>query len=272
MCDPNWRENVDVAQSVVVTGSGAGLGRAIAHRLAQDGWVVIGIDVAAKEGAPDPGCRAVIRGDVTEPAVHERAAEIARSFAPLVGWVNNAGVGRSTPLHNLDEADARVIVGINGLGSLWGCATVVSAFIDQVSGGSIVNIGSIHGQLSSRDRAVYEFTKGGVEALARGIAVSYGPFGIRANTVAPGGIRTPHLAEQITNSLDPESEERSLAQGPPMRRIAEPAEIASVVAFLLGPESSYLSGASIAVDGAWSAVFGTVRPDLDLYEKYGLTP
>ncbi len=261
-----------MTQSVVVTGSGAGLGRAIAHRLAQDGWIVVGIELTADENAPDPDCRAVVQGDVSDRDVHERAAALARSFAPLGGWVNNAGVGRPTPLHDLDEADARTIVGINGLGSLWGCSAAVSAFVDQVSGGSIVNIGSIHGQHSSRDRAVYEFTKGGVEALARGIAVSYGPFGIRANTVAPGSIRTPHLEAQIANAADPAAEERWLADGPPVRRIAGPDEIAAVVAFLLSPDASYVTGETIAVDGAWSAVFGTFRPDEDLYKRYNITP
>jgi len=267
------------ARSVVVTGSGKGIGRAIAARLAADGWVVVGLERSPGSGSVEDGsCAAVVLGDSRERGVHREAARRARELAPLAGWVNNAGITRTTPLHALAdpareaevEATVREIVDINGLGYLWGAAAAVEAFTDQTSGGSIVNVGSIHGRASFADHAAYEVTKGGIDALARSVAVTYGRYGIRANTVAPGGVRTPHLEAQIAAAADPAAEERHLSQGPPLGRIATSAEIAAVVAFLLSDESAYVSGQSVAADGAWTASFGTPPSDPDLDRRYGL--
>jgi len=266
-------------RSVVVTGSGKGIGRAIAARLTADGWAVVGIERTPGSGTVEDGvCAAVVLGDTRERAVHREAALAARALAPLAGWVNNAGVTVRTPLHALAdperearvERDVRDVVEINGLGYVWGCAAAVEAFTDQVSGGAIVNVGSIHGRASFADHAAYELTKGGIDALARSVAVTYGRYGIRANTVAPGGVRTPHLDAQIGNAPDPAAEERALAEGPPLGRIAESAEIAALVAFLLSDEAGYVSGQSVAADGAWTASFGTPPSDPGLDARYGL--
>lgn len=254
-------------RSVVVTGTGKGIGRSIAERLTTDGWLVIGVERSASSTTIEDGiCVEIVHGDSAEPETHTRAAEAARRWAPLAGWVNNAGITRPTPLHELDAEDVRSIVEINGLGYLWGCSAAVTAFVEQTSGGAIVNIGSIHGRASFADHAAYEFTKGGIDALARSVAVSYGHYNIRANTVAPGGVLTPHLQAQIENAPDPRAEERFLSEGPPLGRIARAEEIGSIVAYLLSEEAAYISGESIAVDGAWTASFGNPpsNPGLDL--------
>ncbi len=260
-------------RSVVVTGSGKGIGRAIAERLAADGWVVVGLERSPDSGTVEGGIVAeVVLGDAADRAAHERAATAARALAPLAGWVNNAGITKRTPLHDLDEAVVREVLDINGFGYLWGCATAVQAFVDQGVPGAIVNVGSIHGRASFVDHAAYEFTKGGIDALSRSIAVSYGGLGIRANTVAPGGVRTPHLEAQIAASDDPAAAERALAEGPPMGRIARAEEVAAVAAFLLSDEAPYLSGQSIAVDGAWTASFGDIALDPALRARFGPSP
>lgn len=260
-------------RSAVVTGAGGGIGRAIAARLKADGWRVVGLELSAEtsHGAEDC-CDQIVIGDVSQSECHREAASVARSLAPLAGWVNNAGIAKYTPLHMADEEVIRRIIDVNGAGYLWGAAAAVRTFIDQRSGGSLVNIGSIHGRLSFVDHAAYEFTKGGVDALSRSVAVTYGRYGIRSNTIAPGGVRTPLLMAQNTLALDPEAAERGLREGPPMHRIAEPEEIAAVAAFLLSDEASYVSGESIAVDGGWSASFGVLPVNPDLDDWYGIKP
>lgn len=259
----------DSPRSVVVTGSAKGIGRAVAERLTADGWVVVGLERTPGSRTVEEGAAAeVVLGDASDRAAHERAATAARARAPLGGWVNNAGITKRTPLHDLDESVVRDLLDINGFGYLWGCSAAVSAFLDQGVAGAIVNIGSIHGRSSFVDHAAYEFTKGGIDALTRSVAVTYGGLGIRANTVAPGGVRTPHLEAQIARAADPAAEERALAEGPPMGRIARAEEVAAVTAFLLSDEAPYLSGQSIAVDGAWTASFGDITLDPALRARF----
>jgi NAD(P)-dependent dehydrogenase (short-subunit alcohol dehydrogenase family) len=256
-------------RSVVVTGSGKGIGRAIAERLTADGWIVVGLERSQGSGTVEAGvCAEVVLGDASAREAHRRAAEAAMAVAPLAGWVNNAGITKHTPLHELDEDVVREIIGINGFGYVWGCSVAVTAFIDQGVPGAIVNVGSIHGRASHPDHAAYEFTKGGIDALTRSVAASYGGLGIRANTVAPGGVRTPHLEAQIAAAADPAAEVRALAEGPPMGRIARSEEIAAVAAFLLSDEAPYLTGQSIAVDGGWTSSFGDVSVPAALRERF----
>jgi len=256
-------------RSVVVTGSGKGIGRAIAERLTADGWIVVGLERSPGSGTVEAGvCAEVVLGDASAREAHRRAAEAAMTLAPLAGWVNNAGITKHTPLHELDEDVVREIIGINGFGYVWGCSVAVTAFVDQGVPGAIVNVGSIHGRASHPDHAAYEFTKGGIDALTRSVAVSYGGLGIRANTVAPGGVRTPHLEAQIAAAADPAAEERALAEGPPMGRIARSEEVAAVAAFLLSDEAPYLTGQSIAVDGGWTSSFGDVSVPAALRERF----
>ena len=184
-------------RSVVVTGAGQGIGRACLDRLLADGWFVVGIEVdeelAAQVEAAAAGRGAVVRGDVAERSTHLDGAALAREHAPLAGWVNNAGIGTRGTLHRPDVDAIRRVLDVNLGGTMWGCAAAAAAFVEQRSGGAIVNISSIHGRRSFANHAAYDTSKGGVDALTRNLAVEYGPIGVRVNAVAPGGIRTPLL-------------------------------------------------------------------------------
>jgi len=256
----------DEPHSVVVTGCGQGIGRGIATALASDGWQVVGVDVVVPPDSTDdvPWCT-FLTGDTRDRAVHREAAAAAAELGPLQGWVNNAGVTRQTPLHALAdpaceaeiEQTVRDVIDINALGYIWGCSAALEGFLAHGSGGAIVNISSIHGRLSWTDHAAYEVTKGGVDALTRSVAVTYGPQGIRANAIAPGRIRTEAIDRWITEAADPISRQRDLDAGPPQGRMGTPAEIGAVAAFLLSDAASYVTGQSIAVDGGWTSQFGS---------------
>jgi NAD(P)-dependent dehydrogenase (short-subunit alcohol dehydrogenase family) len=264
--------------SVVVTGAASGIGRAIAERLAKE-FIVILVDVNVKllpeveSGIVAKGGKAFICvGDVAERETHKKAVDLANQRAPLTSYVNCAGWTRGAPLHDFPD-DPKVLaelIAVNQIGTFFGCAEAVHSFIETKLPGTIVNISSVHGRRAWRDHAVYEMTKGAVDSLTRNVAVVYGPYGIRANAVAPGAIMTPALKQSFIDAPDSVERRSALEKLTPLKRIAEATEIAEVVAFLLSPLSSYLSGQSIAVDGAWTAALGVGDLDPELGAKFGL--
>lgn len=261
----------------VVTGAASGIGQAISVRLAQD-FLVVNVDVneeglraTAEVIAHNGGSVNSLTGDVSQRSTHESARTLAESQGNLVAWVNCAGWTRGAALHDFPE-DSRVfeeLIGANQHGTFWGCAEAVNYFVTNQIKGSIVNISSVHGRRAWRDHAVYEMTKAAVDALTRNVAVTYGPYGIRCNAVAPGAVMTPALEKSIVEAPNPASRKKTLEDLTPLRRIAEPSEIAEVVAFLLSEKSSYVSGQSIAVEGAWTSALGVIDLDPDLAKRYG---
>ena len=269
-----------MADVAVVTGAASGIGRGIAHRLAQD-YVVILVDlnpvtlpVVEKEISNSGHEAYSVLGDVGKRSTHESARELAESKGNLISWVNCAGWTRGAPMHDFpnDPAVLEELISANQVGSFWGCAEAVSSFTTRKAPGAIVNISSVHGRRAWPDHAVYEMTKGAVDALTRNVAVAYGPFGIRANAVAPGAIMTPALQQSFIDAPDPLARRQSLELLTPLKRIGEPSEIAEVVAFLLSPRASYVSGQSIAVEGGWTSALGIAEIDTVLAERYGLDP
>ena len=262
----------------VVTGAASGIGRGIAKRLAED-YTVILIDLNPKslpvveKELIDAGHQAYsVLGDVGQRATHQNARALAESKGNLISWVNCAGWTRGAPMHDFpnDPAVLEDLIGANQIGSFWGCAEAVASFTTRKVPGAIVNISSVHGRRAWPDHAVYEMTKAAVDALTRNVAVAYGPFGIRANAVAPGAILTPALEQSFVDAPDPVARRNSLELLAPLKRIGEPSEIAEVVSFLLSTRASYLSGQSIAVEGAWTVGLGVPEIDSELAKRYGL--
>lgn len=263
-----------MSSSVVVTGCGSGLGRAIFERLIKDGWAAVGLeqdDGSAGGARSIPGAGDVIVGDSSDRADLARASARASELAPLGGWVNNAAVAISGNLHEPVPDEVAKLVDVNLMGYYWGCAEAVQTFVGQRSGGAIVNISSIHARAAFNGWAAYDMAKGGVNALTRYVAVEYGPVGIRANAIEPGAIRTPLTQGVIDAAADPEKAEYDMAALHPLERVGEPEEIGSVAAFLLSSGASFLSGECIAVDGAATARCYRYEPDPGLLGRYGRT-
>lgn len=244
-------------KSIVVTGCGQGIGRAIFERLLQDGYAVVGLELKAetaaelRAGAGDRGD--VLTGSSTDSRLLERAVERAAELGPFWGWVNNAAIDTPTNLHEPVADDVERVFATNFFGYYWGCSAAIRALIRESTAGVIVNLSSVHARAAYSGAAAYDASKAAVDALTRYIAVEYGPIGIRANAIAPGAVRTPMAQKLLDSAPDPVLAEADMARPHPLRRIAEPAEIAAVAAFLLSEESSFVTGQSIAVDGGLTA-------------------
>lgn len=253
-----------MTRSVVVTGCGTGLGRAIFERLIAEGWAVVGIEWdagRADEARSVEGAGDVIAGDAADRGVLARAAARAVELAPLGGWVNNAAIVRLGTLHDARPDEVDETIRVNLMGAFWGCAEAVGVFLRQRSPGAIVNISSIHARAAFSGFAAYDVAKGGVNALTRYVAVEYGHAGIRCNAIEPGAMRTPMNQSVIDAAADPARAAREMAAIHPLGRMGEPREIGSVAAFLLSDDASFLSGECIAVDGAATARCFPYDPD-----------
>jgi NAD(P)-dependent dehydrogenase (short-subunit alcohol dehydrogenase family) len=244
-------------RSAVVTGCGQGIGLAILERLRDDGYLVVGVEQradgadAARQALGDSGH--VVVGDVADRHVLEQAAEAACSSTELGAWVNNAAIMPPTNLHAPVAADVSRVLDVNLMGCYWGCSVAVRTFLRQRAPGAVVSISSVHGRVAYSNAVAYDISKAGIDALTRYVATEYGPVGIRANAIAPGGVRTPLHERFVAESDDPERVEREAAHSHPLRRIAEPREIAAVASFLLSDEASFVTGQSLAADGGLTA-------------------
>jgi NAD(P)-dependent dehydrogenase (short-subunit alcohol dehydrogenase family) len=246
----------DMDRSVVVTGCGAGIGRAIFDRLARDGWSVAGVELGPAQVADArtmlseaglPGV--VIEGDAADRDVLAAARAAAQDLAPLRGWVNNAAVVAQDPLHDPDVELVTKLFRLNVDGYYWGCSEAVRAFLAQGTGGAVVNISSLQAFASFPKWTAYAMTKAALAGLTRNIAADYGSHGIRANAVAPGPIWTPWNEANIARSDDPAAAAADFEALAPLGRAGQAPEIASVVSFLLSDEASYVTGVVVPVDG-----------------------
>ncbi len=237
--------------AVIVTGASRGIGRAIALRLAADGarlLVTAPISDAAELAALAAECpgAAVLAGDLADPATSEAlVAECLARHGRIDGIVNCAMAEERGSVADVSLAGWDMTLRV----SLTAPMLLAKAALPHMAAagcGAIVNIGSQRAFAAGHAAAAYESAKAGMLALTRSLAVDYGPQGIRTNCVSPGFI----LSERAQKWMDASPRrETAMRAAIPLGRPGTAAEVASVVAFLLGPDAAYINGAIIPVDG-----------------------
>lgn len=242
--------------SAVVTGAAMGIGKAIASRLIAEGVHVVAVDYNAQklaETVSELGTQSTaLVGDVGEWRTHERASEAAQAVAPLTYWVNNAGIDIVGGAHEVTPEQIERGLRILQVGTMYGTAIAVRSML-PARAGSIVNISSIQGIAAFPRYFVYQAAKAAVIMISKGVAIDYGPFGIRCNAVLPGAIETPMTYSTLPINIAREEALRREGELAPMKRIGQPKEIAEAVTFLLSERASYINGASLVVDGGATA-------------------
>jgi NAD(P)-dependent dehydrogenase (short-subunit alcohol dehydrogenase family) len=242
----------------IVTGATEGIGRAISEAFAREGAALVLVARRANptaELAEELGVRSVpIAGDVADPQTADAAVAAAvEEFGRLDVLVNNAGHDLSgVPLFETSPEQARAIFEVNVFGAFWMLLAAARAMADG-GGGSIVNVTSRLGLVGMSGSAWYGASKGALHALTRGAAVEWARLGVRVNSVAPGLTQTAMIDTWIAEQPDPDAFRASRAETIPQGRFATPEEVAAAVVFLASDESAATTGASIAVDGGYTA-------------------
>lgn len=245
----------------IITGGGTGIGAATARRFAREGAkiVVTGRRPEPLEAVASDMGGVAIAGDAADPAhALDVVATAADRFGRLDVVVANAGLGFGESVAEVTDEHWRRTLDVNLTGPLLLTRAALPIMVSR-GAGSIVVVSSIAAVVGSPDSAAYMASKAGLLGLVRSIAVDYGPLGIRANAVLPGWVKTEigdRGADELAarESISREVAYTTLTQDVPLRRPGTPEEIAACCVFLASDESSFVTGAAIAVDGGSTAV------------------
>jgi NAD(P)-dependent dehydrogenase (short-subunit alcohol dehydrogenase family) len=212
-----------------------------------------GRDVEAGAAFADRSGALFVPADVaSEPDVERLVETCAERLGPPSVLVNNAGRNANFDAARMTEAEWDAFFGVD-LKSAWLCAKHVLPHMLAGGGGAIVNVSSIHAAVTLEGFFPYAAAKAGLTGLTRSLALDYGAAGIRVNCVCPGFTDTRLVRESMNRAADPAAAERAMVAGVALGRIASPAEIAATISFLASPDASYVTGATLHVDGGLTA-------------------
>lgn len=237
----------------LVTGGASGIGLAAAEQLHADGWKVaiadigdMALDAVRQQFAGRPGVR-VTKLDVTDEAAVEReTAAIEEELGPIAGVVNSAGIAADKHLFDTPVDLFRRILDVNVVGTFI-VGRAAARQMQRRRRGAIVNIASVSGLRGSKGRSAYGSSKGAVIVLTQVMANDLAAYGIRVNAVAPGPVETP-----LIKAMHTAEDRQTWMRFTPMRRYAQPNEIAQAICFLIDEaRSSYITGEVLAVDGGF---------------------
>ena len=249
------------SKSAIVTGSASGIGREIALVLAADGGAITvadrnleGAEAVASQISEAEGVSRAARVDVTASGqVEELVTSTVSAYGSVDILVNVAGFGFNSRIVDMREEDWDLVLGVNLKGQFLCCQAAERRMMEQGNGGRIVNIASTAANNARYAGGAYCAAKAGVVQLTKVLALELGEFGITVNAVGPGFTETPATMESS------EEYRSNFLTQVPAARFGRPSDIANVVRFLASPESGYVNGQAIYVDGGYSAGKLTVR-------------
>jgi glucose 1-dehydrogenase len=238
----------------IITGSGQGIGQGIAERFGRDGAKVVVDYIGSEQGAQETvntvvaaGSQAVaVQADITVAADRQKLIDTAvSSFGAVDILVNNAGMEKKAAFWDVAEADYDKVMGVNLKGPYFLTQVFVNKLRELKRRGSIVNISSVHEDMTFPGFSTYCLSKGALRMFTRDLAVELGPLGITINNVAPGAIETPINKNLMSN----QAEMAALLQNIPLGRMGTVNDVASLVSFLASDDAAYITGSTYVVDG-----------------------
>ncbi|MXO89939.1 SDR family NAD(P)-dependent oxidoreductase [Pontixanthobacter aquaemixtae] len=239
-------------RTAIITGAGSGIGLATAKMLHEAGHAIVGVGrsedklASLSEALGTTDRLATLAIDVTAQDGPQQIVDTAlQTFGSVDVLINNAGLGSPTPLHETDDETLDRFLDVMLRAPFRLCREAIG---HMGEGGVIINVTSTFAMIGGKRGGPYSAAKGGLRSLTEHMAAEYGPQGIRCNNVAPGVTMT----DMVRHRLEDETFKRVNVETTPYPRLAEPEDVASVIAFLCSPGGEMINGQSIVVDGGWT--------------------